>query len=216
MTHGDQKPSSAGETPQIGPDDGVRQPDSGPVAPAAEGAAANDPPESGDDRKCLEKHGGSPDGRDDQCQPDAHGDAPGEPAAVLEALQVQLEQRQWSGPLPPPAVLYQYEQVQAGPADRIVSMAETVSTGAIKTRDKLADAEIERARTGQALAFLLTVIALAASIYFFAAHNPAAGAALLSFPVIMLIRSFLTSIRGESPGRRDDDPVASPADPPSG
>jgi hypothetical protein len=84
-------------------------------------------------------------------------------------------------------------------------MAETVATGEIKTRDKLADAEIERARTGQALAFALTIIALGAAIFFFAVHNPVAGGALLSFPVIMLIRSFLTSIRGEVPGRRSGD-----------
>jgi uncharacterized membrane protein len=100
---------------------------------------------------------------------------------------------------------YQYEQVQPGLAERIVAMAETVATGEIKTRDKLADAEIERARSGQVLAFLLTIIALGAAIYFFAARDPVAGGALLSFPVIMLIRSFLIGLRGESADRREAD-----------
>jgi hypothetical protein len=87
-------------------------------------------------------------------------------------------------------------------------MAETMATGEIKTRDKLADAEIERARTGQALAFLLTIIALGAAIYFFATGDPVAGGALLSFPVIMLIRSFLIGLRGEGTAdRRPDDDV---------
>ena len=67
-------------------------------------------------------------------------------------------------------------------------MAETAATGEIKTRDKLACAEIEQAKTGQSLAFVLTLIALGAAIYFFAVGNPIAGGALLSFPVIMLIR----------------------------
>jgi uncharacterized membrane protein len=223
LTHGDQNPPSAGETPEIRPDDGVRQPDFGSVPAVAADEAADEPPGSGDDGKRLEKHGGSPDGRDDQREPDVHGDVPDvrgdDPdgqAAVLEALEVQLEERQWSGPLPPPSTLYQYEQVQAGLAERIVSMAETMATGEIKTRDKLADAEIERARTGQALAFLLTIIALGASIYFFAARNPVAGAALLSFPVIMLIRSFLTSIRGESVSGRDGDSPPPAPGPPNG
>jgi uncharacterized membrane protein len=48
---------------------------------------------------------------------------------VLEVLQLQLEQRQWAGPLPPPAILYQYEQVRAGLVERIVAMAETAATG---------------------------------------------------------------------------------------
>ena len=61
-------------------------------------------------------------------------------------------------------------------------MAETAATGEIKTREKLAYAEIEQAKTGQALAFLLTMVAMGAAIYFFAASNPIAGGALLSFP----------------------------------
>ncbi len=84
-------------------------------------------------------------------------------------------------------------------------MAETAATGEIKTREKLACAEIEQAKTGQSLAFVLTLIALGAAIYFFAAKDPIAGGALLSFPVIMLIRSFLTSLGGESSARRSDD-----------
>lgn len=88
-------------------------------------------------------------------------------------------------------MLAQYEQVVPGLAERIVSMAETVATGDIKTRDKLADAEIERARIGQYLAFLLTLIALGAAIYFFVAGNDVAGACLLGVPLLMLIRSFL-------------------------
>lgn len=83
-------------------------------------------------------------------------------------------------------------------------MAETAATGEIKTRDRLASAEIEQSRAGQALAFLLTIVALGASIYFFAVHDPVAGGVLVSFPVIMLIRSFLTGLRGEDRGRDDD------------
>jgi uncharacterized membrane protein len=93
--------------------------------------------------------------------------------------------------MPSPGVLAQYEQVQQGFAERIMTMAETVTTGDIKTRDRIAQAEIERARSGQALAFLLTIIAMGASIYFFATGNPVAGGVLLSVPVVMLIRSFL-------------------------
>lgn len=70
-------------------------------------------------------------------------------------------------------------------------MVETVATGEIKSRAKIADAEIERARTGQAMAAVITIIALGAAICFFAVDNPVAGGVLLSFPLTMLVRAFL-------------------------
>jgi uncharacterized membrane protein len=71
-------------------------------------------------------------------------------------------------------------------------MAETVATGDIRTRDKIACAEIARAKAGQWMAYSLTLVTLTAAILFFIVRNPIAGGALLSVPVIMLIRSFLS------------------------
>ena len=109
---------------------------------------------------------------------------------ALEALQYQIE-RKWEGPMPSPSTLAQYDMVKPGLAERITTMAETVATGDIKIRAKIADAKIERARTGQALAALITTIALGAAIYFFAVDNPVGGGVFLSVPVIMLVRAFL-------------------------
>jgi uncharacterized membrane protein len=93
--------------------------------------------------------------------------------------------------MPAPAVLAQYEQIQPGLAERITAMAETAVTGDIRTRDKVADAAIARARAGQFMAFSLTLVALCAAVLFFVFNKPVAGAVLVSVPVIMLIRSFL-------------------------
>jgi len=106
------------------------------------------------------------------------------------AAQYQIE-RKWDGLMPSPSTLAEYDMVQPGLAERITAMAEIVATGDIKSRAKIADAEIERARTGQAIAALITTIALGAAIYFFAVDNPVAGGVLLSVPVIMLVRAFL-------------------------
>ena len=70
-------------------------------------------------------------------------------------------------------------------------MAEKAATGEIDTADSLAKAEIETAKTGQALAFVLTLFALIAAVVFFVRHDNIAGLALLSMPVVMLIRSFI-------------------------
>ena len=70
-------------------------------------------------------------------------------------------------------------------------MAETAAIGEIRTSDKLADTEIVAGRQGLALAATLTLIAFVAAIVFFAVGAPIAGGLFLSFPVIMLIRSFI-------------------------
>ena len=93
--------------------------------------------------------------------------------------------------MPSPSTLAQYDVVKPGLAERITAMAETVATGDIKRRAKIADAAIERVWAGLAMAALITIIALGAAIYFFAAGNLVAGGVLLSVPVIMLVRAFL-------------------------
>jgi hypothetical protein len=76
-------------------------------------------------------------------------------------------------------------------AGRILSMTERSVTGKIDIEDKLASAEIETAKIGISLALGLTLLAFTASVVFFALSNRIAGLAFLSFPVAMLIRSFL-------------------------
>lgn len=75
-------------------------------------------------------------------------------------------------------------------AERVLAMAEKSVTGQIDIDARLADAEVETAKTGQAIAALLTFTALIAAIVFFAISNPIAGACFLSFPVVMMIRTF--------------------------
>lgn len=207
MDGGNQNPTSAAKPSEIVAER-VRQPDVGPFAAPEADPATNGGEQPGDDKQRLEKYGASPGIGDDQPGPVSHKPDASQRDSVLDSLQLQLErQEQWSGPLPPPATLYQYELVQPGLADRIVTMAETVTTGEIKIREKIATAEIESARIGQSLAFLLTIVALGAAIYFFAVGNATAGGLLLSFPVIMLIRSFLTGLHsGESPKPDDKGP----------
>jgi hypothetical protein len=84
-------------------------------------------------------------------------------------------------------------------------MTERSVTGKIDIEDKLASAEIEAAKISISVAFGLTILAFAASVTFFALGNRVAGLAFLSFPVVMLIRSFLfRSDRNESVDNYND------------
>lgn len=120
-------------------------------------------------------------------------------AHVIREVVREEMQGSWSAPLPPPETLDQYNKIVPGAAERILSMTERVLTGKIDTVDKLANSEIEWAKISISVAFGLTLLAFAASVAFFALNNRVAGLAFLSFPVVMLIRSFLVrSDRTES------------------
>lgn len=101
-------------------------------------------------------------------------------------------QQTWAGALPPPVLFAQYEQILPGAAERILAMAETATTGEISLQRRLTDGELEAAKSGQGMAFFLTLVALVMACVFFALGNRWAGTAFVSFPVIMLIRSFIT------------------------
>ncbi|HET9896809.1 MAG TPA: DUF2335 domain-containing protein [Streptosporangiaceae bacterium] len=103
----------------------------------------------------------------------------------------EIQQAYWSAPLPPPEALEQYDKVVPGMAERILSLTERVLTGKIDILEKLANKEILAAKIGIIVAFGLTLLAFAASVAFFALSKQVAGLAFLSFPVVMLIRSFL-------------------------
>ncbi|MFD5467597.1 DUF2335 domain-containing protein [Kitasatospora sp. NPDC127059] len=113
---------------------------------------------------------------------------------AVEAVRLELEES-WSGLMPPPGILAQYEDILPGAADRILAIAETTATGQHQTTQKLADAEIEFAKTGQSFALLLALVTLTASIVFFALGNWAGGAGMISIPVLMFIKSFLDGHR---------------------
>ncbi len=116
--------------------------------------------------------------------------------------------------MPPPALLREYDEVVPGLAERIVGMTEKSITGHIDRDNRLADAEIEISKSGQSMAFVLTLIALIASIVFFAKGNALAGGLLIGLPVVLLVRSFLPGSGGQPMQQADprqDPPPSSPA-----
>jgi uncharacterized membrane protein len=90
-------------------------------------------------------------------------------------------------------MLREYDQLVPGWAERYLAMTERAVTGHIDRDDKLAEAEIELGKTGQSLAFGLTLTAMIVSVVFFAIGNNTAGLAFIGVPLLLLIRSFLPS-----------------------
>jgi uncharacterized membrane protein len=196
LSHGDDPaPTTPGEAAdsRAAKSEGLRLPDPGPVAEAAEDEGRTGEEHAGPSRSGeagLAARGGSNIGSD------ADG-----PSQFTESLAFQAELVAWQGPLPPPQVLGEYENIVPGSALRILAMAETVISGPVQNAAKLTDAEVEGSRRGLAFAMVLTSATFVVSVGFFilavlgvgsTAACITAGSVFLSVPVIMLVRSFIT------------------------
>jgi uncharacterized membrane protein len=195
LRHGD----TAGQAPdrpdydnKQSPHERVRKPDVGPVAAVAAGQDETSAAE------LLPRDVEPPGARDDGRASGSANPLIGS-QVIREAVREEI-QAYWSAPLPPPETLAQYDQIVPGMTERILVMTERSVTGKIDIDDKLANAEIETAKMGLSLAFALTSIAFLASVIFFAFGDRVAGVAFLSFPVLMLIRSFIPRTGRSEPG----------------
>jgi uncharacterized membrane protein len=199
LTYGNDPDAQAGEQPHsegAGLSERVQLPDAGTVA-----AAAPAPREPVEDRHL--RRGMDESRLGDQDSDPATGEVDRQVAdqVNIQAARVEVSQASWSGPLPPPEILGQYERLLPGAAERILSMAETAATGQIDNQKKIAAAEIDASKRGLTFAMRLTMIMVGISAVFFmlgitrvgnVTASITAGSVFLSVPVIMLVRAFIT------------------------
>jgi len=84
--------------------------------------------------------------------------------AVVEIRQ-EIHEQSFSGPLPPPSVYGQYEQILEGAADRILILAEKNAEHRKEMNSKIVNADIKRSLIGQILGFILSIFFIGAAIY---------------------------------------------------
>lgn len=70
----------------------------------------------------------------------------------------------WSGPLPPPAILQDYEGIVPGAAGRILTMAENNNDFLIEIDREALRSEYTERRLGQIFGFLIALVAIIGSI----------------------------------------------------
>lgn len=116
-----------------------------------------------------------------------------EPELVAVArTELRAEISNWSTPLPAPAMLREYEEILPGSTERIMQLAEVRMKGRYVLDGRLVDAEVKGLVEGRRMIFVLVLIAMSASIAFFAGANEVAGITLVSMPVVLLVRSILS------------------------
>lgn len=104
----------------------------------------------------------------------------------------------WTGPMPSPQDLREYQQLIPDAPERMLQIHESQTLGAAARldkhsarQDKLVDAEIAEAKAGRTAAVSLMILCMIPSIVFFALGNNIAGCAFLSLPVLGFLKSLL-------------------------
>ncbi len=112
-----------------------------------------------------------------------------------------LVSQNWSGPLPPPGALAQFDQIIPNGAERILRMAEQEQAHRIETENITLGANIEasrenqkQARRGQYGGIWISSIAIIGAIL--SAHigsHPTVSVALVSVPILGMVRALIGS-----------------------
>lgn len=105
----------------------------------------------------------------------------------------QLLSTQWSGPLPPPGALAQFNQIIPDGANRIMLMIEQEQAHRVAHEFKVLDATVKDFRRGHWLGAGLGVLSvLAAGFTAYIGAHPTVSIALVSLPLVAVIRSIVT------------------------
>jgi uncharacterized membrane protein len=90
--------------------------------------------------------------------------ASGEPSPLERKIIAKLNSQHFSGPLPPPQVLIQYNKAVSDAADRIIGMAESQSNHRQDLESKVVEADIKSARTGLHYGLIIGLVAIAGGV----------------------------------------------------
>ncbi|MDR1305347.1 MAG: DUF2335 domain-containing protein [Verrucomicrobiales bacterium] len=88
----------------------------------------------------------------------------GQKQAVVKAVR-QIQGQVYSGPIPPPEQLRQFNEIISNGADRIMKMAESQANQRMKTDGEIVRWQLFGNILGQVLAFLIAIGGLFATVY---------------------------------------------------
>lgn len=102
--------------------------------------------------------------------------------------------QQWSGPLPPPAALGQFNQIIPNGAERIMAMVEREQAHRIGEESAILKATIKDTARGHWIGLTIAVASIAGAIVtaYMGAH-PTVSIALVGLPLVAIIQSIIKS-----------------------
>ena len=121
---------------------------------------------------------------------------PVQPTAPKHETASHVVAANWSGPLPPPAALAQFNEIIPNGAERIMSMVEQEQSHRIAMDRAALRAEVWDTLGGKVLGAVMTLAAVAGAVYtaFIGAHW-AVSVAIVGVPITALIGKFVRDKR---------------------
>lgn len=101
-------------------------------------------------------------------------DQPNPPAAS-----VSIESKSFSGPLPHPEILVQYDKIVSGSAERIISIWEGQVRHRQELEKKVIESDIKQSQCGAILGFLIAIAAISAGTFLAYIGRPTEGLAAI-------------------------------------
>ena len=111
--------------------------------------------------------------------------------ASQQVQEIQLEGRFYTGPIPEPQALAEYERINAGLANRIVAMAEKEQGYRHRIGNRRNWAQIWITATGQLFGFLVAVMTIGIGGFLLYHDKQLAGFTSLVSGVVMLAAAFV-------------------------
>ncbi len=115
-----------------------------------------------------------------------------------------VKSEEFSGPLPPPELLKQYDDIVSGFADRIISMAEKEQSHRHQLGQSALSGVVASAKRGQILAFTICSLLLSCSAGLIALDHDIAGAILGGSTLVGLACIFITGRRKKNSNPTSD------------
>lgn len=101
---------------------------------------------------------------------------------------------QWIGPMPPPAILEEFERITPGAAERILNLTEKETAHRIEWEHKALDANIGESRRGQWLGAGISALAVVGAVWTaLAGVHYAVPIVLVGVPVMAIARAIVDS-----------------------
>lgn len=128
-----------------------------------------------------------------------------EPTKKIKKVVKTVSQQSFSGPIPPPSMLGDYDSVHDGLADRLVAMAESQQKHRQHLEAEAVGAAIKTENRGQSYALIVSLLIIAGALYLIDSGKEVSGSILAGGTLTGLAYIFITGKKKEKPSI-DDDP----------
>ena len=108
---------------------------------------------------------------------------------------------QYTGPIPPPEVVRQWEALVSGSADRILKMAEKQATHRMSLETKLLDGDIKKSWFGLWIGFAICIILIIGGTILIILDHDVAGTAIISTNLISISAMYIYGLRNRQQER---------------